>query len=125
MTSERLIDEPIELPRINYFRCNEHPYRYVWGVASGSGWIDRIVKADVVDRQSTVWSEEGCFPGEPVFVAAPGAEAEDHGVLLSVVFDGRNGRSFLLVLDARSLDEVARAEVPHQIPFGFHGQFTR
>jgi beta,beta-carotene 9',10'-dioxygenase len=125
VTSERLIDEPIELPRINYFRCNERPYRYVWGVASGSGWIDRIVKGDVIERQSTVWSEEGCFPGEPVFVAAPGAEDEDHGVLLSVVFDGRNGRSFLLVLDARSLDEVARAEVPHQIPFGFHGQFTR
>jgi len=28
-----------------------------------------------------------------------------------------------LILDAKSFDEIARAEVPHHIPFGFHGQF--
>ncbi|TMK72233.1 MAG: carotenoid oxygenase family protein [Actinobacteria bacterium] len=125
VSSERLIDESIELPRINYSRCNERPYRYAWGVGMGGGWIDRIVKADVVERRSTVWSEEGCFPGEPVFVAAPDADDEDEGVLLSVVLDGRAGNSFLLALDARSLNELARAEVPHHIPFGFHGQFAR
>jgi beta,beta-carotene 9',10'-dioxygenase len=121
---ERLIEEPMELPRINYGRCNERRYRYAWGVGDASGWIDRIVKADVVERSSTVWSNEGCFPGEPVFVAAPESSLEDDGVLLSVVLDGRAGSSFLLVLDARSLDELARAEVPHHIPFGFHGQFA-
>jgi beta,beta-carotene 9',10'-dioxygenase len=125
VSSERLIDEPMELPRINYGRCNERPYRYAWGVGSGEGWIDRIVKADVVERRSDTWAEQGCFPGEPVFVAAPDADGEDEGVLLSVVLDGRKGNSFLLVLDAGSLDELARAEVPHHIPFGFHGQFAR
>ncbi len=129
VSTERLIDEPIELPRINYGRCSERPYRYAWGVGGSGGgdggWIDRIVKADVVERRSTTWSEEGCFPGEPVFVAAPDADGEDEGVLLSVVLDGRKGNSFLLVLDAHSLDELARAEVPHHIPFGFHGQFAR
>ena len=125
VSGERLIEEPIELPRINYGRCSEGPYRYAWGVGAGGGWIDRIVKADVVERRSTTWSEEGCFPGEPVFVAAPDADQEDEGVLLSVVLDGRKGNSFLLVLDAGSLDELARAEVPHHIPFGFHGQFAR
>ena len=122
---ERLIEESMDLPRINYARCNEAPYRYAWGIGFGGGWIDRIVKADVVERRSTVWSEEGCFPGEPVFVPAPDAGEEDAGVLLSVVFDGGSGNSFLLVLDARSLDELARAEVPHHIPFGFHGDYTR
>jgi carotenoid cleavage dioxygenase-like enzyme len=60
-----------------------------------------------------------------VFVADPGADGEDEGVLLSIVLDGRKGNSFLVVLDARSLEELARAEVPHHIPFGFHGQFAR
>ena len=46
-------------------------------------------------------------------------------MLLSIVLDGRKGNSFLLVLDAGSLEELARAEVPHHIPFGFHGQFAR
>jgi beta,beta-carotene 9',10'-dioxygenase len=121
---ERLIDEPIELPRINYRRCNERPYRYAWGVGSRTGWIDRIVKVDLEQRSSTVWLEDGCFPGEPVFVAAPSEEHEDDGVLLSVVL-GAQGKSFLLVLDAHSMVELARAEVPHHIPFGFHGMFDR
>jgi len=124
-TVERLLDEPIELPRINYGRCHERPYRYVWGVGVASGWLDRIVKGDVVDRTSSVWHEEGTYPGEPVFVRAPEAQGEDEGVLLSVVLDGRRGNSFLLVLDACTLEELARAEVPHHIPFGFHGQFMR
>jgi carotenoid cleavage dioxygenase-like enzyme len=121
---ESLLDEPIELPRINYGRCHERPYRYVWGVGVGTGWLDRIVKGDVVARESAVWHEEGCYPGEPVFVAAPDGREEDEGALLSVVFDGQKGNSFLLVLDARTLDELARVEVPHHIPFGFHGQFV-
>jgi carotenoid cleavage dioxygenase-like enzyme len=124
VTTERLVDEPMELPRINYGRCNERAYRYAWGVGSAGGWLDRIVKADVVQRSSSVWAEDGCYPGEPVFVGAPDAQREDEGVLLSVVLDGRSGNSFLLVLDAMSLQELARAEVPHQIPFGFHGQFA-
>ena len=126
VTTETLTEESTELPRINYGRCNERPYRYAWGVGmSGEGsWLDRLVKADVVERRSTIWEERGSYPGEPVFVAAPDGEAEDEGVLLSIVLDGDRGTSFLLVLDAHSLDELARAEVPHHIPFGFHGQFA-
>jgi carotenoid cleavage dioxygenase-like enzyme len=122
---ERLLDEPIELPRINYGRCHERPYRHVWGVGAAGGWLDRIVKGDVQERTSQTWFQEGAFPGEPVFVAAPDADQEDEGVLLSVVLDGREGTSFLLVLDARTLEELGRAKVPHHIPFGFHGAFAR
>jgi beta,beta-carotene 9',10'-dioxygenase len=46
-------------------------------------------------------------------------------VVLSVVLDANAGRSFLVILDARSFEEIARAEAPHHIPFGFHGQFFR
>lgn len=122
---ERLVEEGLDLPRINYERCNERPYRYVWGHGVGGGWPDRIVKADLEQRTTTVWEERDCFPGEPVFVAAPGATGEDEGVLLSIVFDARKGNSYLVVLDARDLSELARAEAPHHIPYGFHGQFAR
>jgi carotenoid cleavage dioxygenase-like enzyme len=67
----------------------------------------------------------GCYPGKPVFVARPNADREDDGVLLSGVPDAARGTSALLVLDAQTLEEVARAVVPHHIPFGSHGQFTR
>jgi beta,beta-carotene 9',10'-dioxygenase len=126
VAEERLVDDGFDLPRINYGRCNERPYRYAWGVGVGpGGWLERIVKADVVERSTADWSEPGSYPGEPVFVAAPGAEGEDDGVLLSVVLDSDRGVSSLLVLDAATLEELARAEAPHHIPFGFHGQFAR
>lgn len=125
VANEVLAEQSLDLPRINYGRCNERPYRYVWGVGAESGWLDRIVKVDVEARDSLTWSQDGCSPGEPVFVAAPGAEPEDEGVLLSVVFDSEGGSSFLLVLDAADLSELARAEAPHHIPYGFHGQFER
>jgi beta,beta-carotene 9',10'-dioxygenase len=122
----RLAEEEIELPRINYGRCNERPYRYVWGVGDGpSGWLERVLKIDVSDGSTLSWSEDGCYPGEPVFVAAPDGQDEDTGVLLSVVLDERSSTSFLLVLDASDLSELARARVPHHIPFSFHGQFAR
>jgi carotenoid cleavage dioxygenase-like enzyme len=120
---ERLVAEPIDLPRIDYGRCSERPYRYVWGAGTdGSGFFDRIVRADLDSRSSLTWSEPDCWPGEPVFVARPDAGGEGDGVLLSVVLDGGTGTSFLLVLDAATLAEVGRAIVPHHIPFGFHGQ---
>ena len=125
VTHERLTETGLELPRINYGRTNERPYRKVWGVGQESGWIDSIVAADVEDGTTREWSEPDRWPGEPVFVAEPGSDAEDAGVLLSIVLDGERGNSFLLVLDASDLDELARVEVPHHIPFGFHGQFAR
>ncbi len=106
-------------------RCSERAYRYVWGVDAAAGWIDWIVKADLEAHTTDTWLEDGCSPGEPVFVAEPDAQGVDEGALLSVVFDSRRETSFLLVLDARSLDELARAEAPHHIPYGFHAQFAR
>ena len=122
---ETLFDPGFELGRINYGRCNERPYRYAWGLAVSDGWLAEIVRADLETRELQRWSDPGCYPGEPVFVARPGADAEDDGVLLSVVLDASAGRSYLLILDARDLTELARAQAPHHIPFGFHGQFAR
>lgn len=126
VSAERLFEQGFDLPRINYGRCNERPYRYAWGVGNdGTGYLDRIVAADLETRETRVWHEPGRYPGEPVFVAEPGAEAENAGVLLSVVLDADAGTSFLLALDAETLAERARAAVPHHIPFSFHGQFSR
>jgi beta,beta-carotene 9',10'-dioxygenase len=126
VTDRPLTEAGFELPRINYGAHNERLYRYAWGVGTGgTGWLDAIVAADVAEGTTRTWSERDRWPGEPVFVREPGGEAENAGVLLSVVLDGERETSFLLVLDARTLDELARAEVPHHIPFGFHGQFAR
>ena len=56
---------------------------------------------------------------------SPSAQTEDDGVLLSVVLDIDKGRSFLLVLDAASLKELARAAAPACHPLPFPWQFLR
>ncbi len=91
-------------PRIAYGSHNERPYRYVWGNGTGGGgWLERIAKVDTESGHTLSWSEPGCYPGEPVFVAEPDGADEDAGALLSVVLDARTQRSFLLVLDAADL----------------------
>jgi beta,beta-carotene 9',10'-dioxygenase len=124
---EALAEGTVELPRIDYGRRNTREYRFAYftGAGEGAGWIDRLVKVDVGDGSRAEWSEPGCFPGEPIFVRRPDASEEDGGVVLSVVLDAVAGRSFLLVLDASTFEELARAEAPHHIPFGFHGQYLR
>jgi beta,beta-carotene 9',10'-dioxygenase len=123
--SEPLSEGTLELPRIDYARRNARDYRFAYFAGVGGDWLDRLVKVDVTDGTRSEWAVPGCYPGEPVFVRDPGAEDEDAGVVLSVVLDAAAGRSFLLVLDARSFEERARAEAPHHIPFGFHGQYFR
>ncbi len=120
-----VLGENVELPRIDYARRNTREYRYGWFTGHGAEWIDRLVKIDVSDGSRREWSADGCYPGEPIFVREPDEEAEDGGVVLSVVLDAAAGRSFLLVLDARTMEELARAEAPHHIPFGFHGMYTQ
>jgi carotenoid cleavage dioxygenase-like enzyme len=58
-----------------------------------------------------------------VFVGRHGRQSQNNGIVLSVVLDSRRGTSFLLVLDASSFTEVARAELPPPVLFGYHGQF--
>jgi beta,beta-carotene 9',10'-dioxygenase len=127
--SQRLADEPLELPRISYGSHNGRQYRFVYGIGSGpsgNGFADQLVKLDTETGKTLIWSEPGCFPGEPVFVGEPGGEGgEDHGVVLSVVLDSVKGNSKLVVLDTETFHEVASAEVPQVVPLGFHGMFSR
>ncbi|MCS4198440.1 carotenoid oxygenase family protein [Salinibacter ruber] len=121
----RLSDERIELPRIHEGEARAQSYKYVYGIGEKEvgSFADQLVKIDVETGSSQTWDENETYPGEPVFVPDPDGSDEDDGVVLSVVLDPEAKRSFLLVLDAKSFTERARAEVPHPIPFGFHGQF--
>ena len=77
------------------------------------------------DGPTTLYREFGPdLVGEPVFVARPGAAAEDDGWLLSLHYVDAARACDLLVLDARDLSTVCRARLPHSTPLGFHGAFV-
>jgi carotenoid cleavage dioxygenase-like enzyme len=115
----------LELPNINgAYATQRHRYTYGTGGFEPGNFLDSLVKLDAGQERSHVWWARDCYPGEPIFVARPGSSSEDAGAILSVVFDAKAERSFLLILDAESFVELARAEIPHAIPFGFHGKYT-
>jgi beta,beta-carotene 9',10'-dioxygenase len=124
---EKITDAFLEFPRINYAKNNSKDYYFAYclGSTSKEGYFNRLFKINVKEKNYLSWSEENCYPGEPVFVPSPGSVNEDDGVILSVVLNGNKENSFLLIIDACSFKEIGRAEVPHHIPYGFHGQYFR
>ncbi|XP_019719752.1 beta,beta-carotene 9',10'-oxygenase-like isoform X1 [Hippocampus comes] len=115
----------LEFPHINYERYNARPYRYFYGCGFKHLFGDSLLKMDLNDRTLKVWYQKGLFPSEPVFVPSPNAVEEDDGVILSVVLcPSQDKATFLLVLNAKTFEELGRANVPVNMPYGFHGVFN-
>jgi len=112
-----------ELPRVaRADRTREYRYAYAQGAAERDG--NHVAKVDVETGETWRWAESGGFAEEPVFVRAPDAERpSDEGVVLVTVLNTDEERTDLLVLDGETLDERARAPLPHAVPFGFHGRY--
>lgn len=122
-----LLPTTIENPRINE-RFDMKKYRFVYGAGiqmlrPRNNFLETLLKVDVESGTYEGWFEHFCYPSEPVFVARPGAVEEDDGVLLSVVLEGNLRCSFLVVLEAQTMRELARASLPHHVPFPTHAQF--
>ena len=66
---------------------------------------------------------DSCHYSEPVFIANPEGSQEDYGVLPLTRFDGRTGKTSLLVLDAQRITTVAEAKAGTRVPMDFHGVF--
>lgn len=64
---------------------------------------------------------QGCYVTEPIY--APDKFNPKQGWILSVVFDGNQDQSTLHIYNAEKLDSgpVCVLELPHIVPFGFHG----
>lgn len=126
------IREPIgtqrlELPSINYRARHGQSYRYAWGVSAPRGDAARLstlVKIDTHTSDVVRFHDPEWLNGEAVFVGRPGATEEDDGVLLTVGVHRDGGRTSLSILDAKTLDRVARAEIQLSLPLGFHGNWA-
>lgn len=123
----------IELPTVAPSVYHK-PYRYVYGMNKLDPkhhytFADGLIKLDMSTSSSDapaakMWRKENHTPSEPIFVPRPGAVEEDDGVLLSVVLDEVEGRSSMVVVDAKEMKEVGRAEMEGVFPVGFHGVFS-
>jgi hypothetical protein len=107
-----------EMPSINNEYRGEY-YNYVYGMTTNS-----LVKVNVNKKQILSWEEQNQYPSEPIFVPRKSvslAMTEDNGYILSIVLDAISYNSYLLILDARTMKEIAKAIIPIPIPLTCHG----
>lgn len=125
--SETRIDERgQEFPRCHP-ALNGKPYRYGYSVSVVGDGFPSINKHDLATGERQVLElGPGRHAGEPFFVPRDGAEAEDDGYLLTLVYDQGADRSELAILDAQDLDRdpLARVILPVRVPYGFHGAWV-
>lgn len=113
-----------EFPVVNA-AFKSRAYRYAYGMAAvrPTNMGNALAKFDLQTRSVVkVWHEPGGLTGEAAFVPAPGVAAEDAGVLLAPLMCA-DGSSWLLALDATSMQELGRARLPFAVPYRFHGCF--
>jgi len=116
--------QAFEFPQINYPMCAGKNYTYAYGLGLNHFIPDRIVKLNVKTKETLVWQEPDSYPSEPLFVQNPGTTGEDDGVILTcVVAPGAQRPGYMLILNAKDLTEIARAEVDITMPVTFHGMY--
>uniref|UniRef100_A0A671VRI7 Retinoid isomerohydrolase n=1 Tax=Sparus aurata TaxID=8175 RepID=A0A671VRI7_SPAAU len=116
--------QAFEFPQINYKRFGGKNYSYAYGLGLNHFIPDRICKLNVKTKETWVWQEPDSYPSEPLFVQTPDGVDEDDGVLLTIVVaPGSQRPGYLLILNAKDLSEIARAEVECSMPVTFHGMY--
>lgn len=123
---ERLCDRGQEFPRVDE-RLVGRKHRYGWAVAASSGAMSSsaLLKHDLLRGTTAVRDfGAGCDVSEFVFHPRTATAGEDDGVAMGFVYDKTTARSDLVLLDAATLDTVARIHLPTRVPNGFHGNWA-
>ncbi|WP_458187960.1 carotenoid oxygenase family protein [Haladaptatus sp. NG-WS-4] len=122
---EMLYEGGTALPTVSPARwCHEYRYVYAQGTDQPvTEWPRALRKIDTETGGVTEFTDGNNHCSEPIFVPRPQGTSEDDGVVLTVVLDVAAEHSWLVVLDGSSFTELARAAVPHAIPFDFHGRY--
>ena len=66
---------------------------------------------------------DDAVPGEFVFVERSADAPEGDGWLMGYVIDRKSATTDLVILDATTMEDVARVHIPHVVPPGFHGNW--
>lgn len=83
-----------------------------------------VMKHNICDDTKTFWGEADVYLNEPFFIPSQNKHAaEDDGTIIITGNDGKLGKAIFVALDAKTMNELQRIELPNHIPFTAHGQF--
>lgn len=126
VSEDRVDDRPQEFPRIHP-ALNSKPYRFGYTLAAEGQNFPGVIKHDMQTGQTTTHAfGEGRHGGEAYFVPAQSATSEDHGYLMTIVYNEASRRSDLVILDALDMARppLATVHLPTRVPYGFHGNWV-
>jgi len=134
ITSEVISDLTV---KTDFVRINKlyhgRKHCFYWGV---QWWSDHknkasmaIAKYDLCSNRPPAeskiqWARPNWYPSEAILVPStePGA-AEDDGMLLFTALDGTSGQTWLIVVDAKTMESHVEAGPFPRIAFTTHGEF--
>jgi len=132
-TAERIIDDTFccEFPMINtHYQGYKSRYAYAINMVRGSLNQPRFAGLAKYDFETGViqaYSEgRDFFYNDAPFAPADNPQSEDHGYVVSFVWNARETRSELQIFDARNFGSgpIARVLMPQRVPNGFHATWV-
>ncbi|MEM7077454.1 MAG: carotenoid oxygenase family protein [Pseudomonadota bacterium] len=123
-----VVDTESEFPTFNQnYVGRPHSVTYTaCSVDNGAnGFFNAMQRVETDGRATLVTLPQGHYGSEPLFAPARGADKEDDGYILEVVYDGFAHRSELQIYRADAFGElVCRLPLQHHLPHQFHGYFV-
>jgi len=133
VTKELITDVPTYFATINPTK-NGQSYNYVYAAVGAMGSENAppqgIAKINVDTKTIDTWfPKEYEFCGEPMFAQRKSDASngeEDDGYIISILLNGKEKKSEIVILDAAKISEgpVARVPLGVAIPHGLHGCFA-
>lgn len=115
-----LLDHDYERPSINLNYLGT-PSRYTYLLdEERDGYMGMgVLKYDLDREEEVSYLDYGdMYGGEPLFVSRENPKSEDDGYLLDLLMG--DDEAALIVVDAQTMQEVARLLLPQRVPFGVH-----
>jgi carotenoid cleavage dioxygenase-like enzyme len=115
-----LLEHGYERPSLNLeFVGKKSRYGYLIDEERAGYMGKGVLKYDLLDEKELSYVDYGEFyGGEALFVPKIGATEEDDGYLLELLMS--DTKAEMLIIDAKSMKEMARLHLPQRVPFGVH-----
>ncbi|MGI9294002.1 MAG: carotenoid oxygenase family protein, partial [Pseudomonadales bacterium] len=117
----RLAEHFYERPSYNTAYIGK-PTRYAYLLdEQGSGGVmgKGVMKYDLIDEKEIKFFDYGEFlGGEALFVPKANVNAEDDGYLVDLLM--ADDKAYLLIIDAKTMEELAKLHLPQRVPYGVH-----
>merc|ERR1719378_912617 len=138
LTHQQIADVACEFPAIYYKKYNGKKYKYFYVASTDLDTPEltgAILKVNAMTGEVKSFTEENTYCSEPYFIPFPSSEItnemeaeEDDGILIYSMVKGEPdiNTTGLLVLDAKTLKEIGRAEfkLKSPVPSPLHGCFA-